>query len=53
MLNGVHPIYDPQKLAAHIPGAELVALQCRNHIPMPGNDAYDTYIATLTDFLAE
>ena len=51
--DAVHPLSEAQKLAAHIPVAELVALPCRNHIPMPGNAAYDAYMATLTDFLAE
>ena len=51
--DAVHPLSQAQKLAAHIPDAELVPLQCRNHIPMPGNPAYDGYMATLSAFLAE
>ena len=32
---------------------QLGHLETANHIPLPGNDAYDTYISTLQDFLSE
>ncbi len=49
----VHPMSQARKLAAGIPDASLVVLETANHIPLPGNDAYDTYIRTLQDFLSE
>lgn len=47
----VHPLSEARKLAAGIPDASLVVLETANIIPLPGNDVYDTYIRTLTDFL--
>jgi pimeloyl-ACP methyl ester carboxylesterase len=48
----VHPLSEAQKLAAGIPNAELVILETANHIPLPGNAVWDTYMQTLTDLLA-
>lgn len=50
--DAVHPLSEARKLAAGIPNAELVVLECANHIPWQGNAAYEGYLATLTDFLA-
>ncbi len=47
----VHPLSEARKLAAGIPNAALVILETGNQIPLPGNDAYDTYIQTLQSFL--
>ncbi|WP_193746535.1 winged helix-turn-helix domain-containing protein [Ruegeria sp. ANG-R] len=51
--SSVHPLSEAHKLAAGIPDASLVVLETANHIPLPGNDVYDTYIQALTDFLLE
>ena len=50
--DAVHPLSEARKLAAGIPNAELVVLECANHIPWQGNAAYEGYLTTLTDFLA-
>ena len=50
--DSVHPLSEAHKLARGIPGAELVVLECRNHIPMPGNAAYPEYLAAMTAFFA-
>lgn len=50
--SAVHPLSEARKLAAGIPDASLVILETANHIPLPGNDVYDTYIEALQDFLA-
>ncbi|WP_171178420.1 winged helix-turn-helix domain-containing protein [Ruegeria sp. HKCCD8929] len=49
--SAVHPLSEARKLAAGIPDASLVILETANHIPLPGNDVYDTYIETLQEFL--
>ena len=49
--SAVHPLSEARKLTAGIPNASLVVLETANHIPLPGNDAYDTYISTLCEFL--
>ncbi|WP_299984922.1 winged helix-turn-helix domain-containing protein [uncultured Ruegeria sp.] len=49
--SAVHPLSEARKLAAGIPGASLAVLETANHIPLPGNAVYDTYIQTLTEFL--
>ncbi|SDE18166.1 alpha/beta fold hydrolase [Ruegeria marina] len=50
--DAVHPLSEARKLAAGIAGAEMVVLECANHVPWQGNAAYDTYLETLTRFLA-
>ena len=47
----VHPLSEARKLAAGIPDASLVILETGNQIPLPGNDAYATYIQTIQGFL--
>ncbi len=49
--SSVHPLSEARKLAAGIPDASLVVLETANHIPLPGNAAYETYIDTLQEFL--
>lgn len=51
--DAVHPLSEAQKLAAGIPNAELVILENANHLPLPGNPAWDPYLSTLIDFLSE
>ncbi len=50
--SAVHPLSEARKLAAGIPDASLAILETANHIPLPGNQVYDTYIQTLQAFLA-
>lgn len=50
--DAVHPLSEARKLAAGIADAEMVVLECANHVPWQGNAAYDTYLETLTRFLA-
>ncbi|MCV2888133.1 alpha/beta hydrolase [Ruegeria aquimaris] len=50
--DAVHPLSEARKLAAGIAGAEMVVLEGANHVPWQGNAAYDTYLETLTRFLA-
>ncbi|MCE8508580.1 alpha/beta fold hydrolase [Ruegeria pomeroyi] len=49
----VHPLSEAQKLAAGIPGAELMVLETANHIPIPGNAVWGEYQSTLLGFLGE
>lgn len=51
--DAVHPLSEARKLATHIPNAELVVLESANHIPWPGNTCFDSYVRTLSDFLAK
>ncbi|MCE8516448.1 alpha/beta fold hydrolase [Ruegeria pomeroyi] len=51
--DNVHPLSEAQKLAAGIPGAELMVLETANHIPIPGNAVWDEYQSTLLGFLGE
>ncbi|MEX0329179.1 MAG: winged helix-turn-helix domain-containing protein [Ruegeria sp.] len=47
----VHPLEEARKLAAGIPDASLVVLETANQIPLPGNDAYPTYLQAIDSFL--
>lgn len=47
----VHPISEAQKMAAGIARAELLVLESRNHIPLPGQPCWDTYLNATLDFL--
>lgn len=49
--DAVHPLSEAQKLAAGIPNAELVILETANHVPLPGNAAWEQFMDTLVDFL--
>lgn len=49
----VHPLAQARKLAAGIPGAELSILETANHIPIPGEPAWDGFLASLCNFLAQ
>lgn len=49
--DAVHPLSQAQKLAAGIPGAELVVLETANHVPLYGSACWDTYNQTLAEFL--
>lgn len=49
--DAVHPLSQAQKLAAGIPGAELVVLETANHVPLHGSPCWESYNATLAEFL--
>ncbi len=49
--DAVHPLSQAQKLAAGIPGAELVVLETANHVPLPGSPCWESYNRTLAEFL--
>ena len=49
----VHPLAEGLRLAAGIPGAELLVLESRNHIPLPQDPAFDELLAATRSFLAE
>ncbi len=49
--DAVVPLADGQALAAGIPGAELMVLESRNHIPLPHDTAWREMMAATTDFL--
>ena len=51
--DAIHPLSEAQKLVTGIRGAELVVLETANHFPLPGGPAWETYMDTLLDFLAE
>ena len=49
--DAVHPLSQAQKLAAGIPGAELVVLETANHVPLHGSACWEAYNRTLAEFL--
>jgi pimeloyl-ACP methyl ester carboxylesterase len=49
--DAVHPLSQAQKLAAGIPGAELVVLETANHVPLHGSPCWESYNQTLAEFL--
>ncbi|MCR9158477.1 MAG: alpha/beta fold hydrolase [Rhodobacteraceae bacterium] len=49
--DAVHPLSQAQKMAAGIPGAELVVLQTANHCPLYGSSCWEGYNRTLAEFL--
>jgi pimeloyl-ACP methyl ester carboxylesterase len=49
--DSVHPLSQAQKLAAGIPGAELVVLETANHVPLHGSPCGESYNRTLAEFL--
>ncbi len=49
--DSVHPLSQAQKLAAGIPGAELVVLETANHVPLHGSPCWESYNRTLAEFL--
>ena len=49
----VQPLDQGRLLAAGIPGAELLVLESRNHIPLPQDPAFAELIAAVRGFLAE
>ncbi len=51
--DSVHPLSQAQKLAAGIPGAELVVLETANHIPLHGSACWESYNITLAEFLTD
>ena len=51
--DAIHPLTEAQRLTAGIPDAQLVILETANHLPLPDQPAWDSFIETLRAFLAE
>ena len=49
----IHPITEAQKMAAGIAQAELLVLESGNHIPLPGQPGWETYLNATLDFLRD
>ena len=49
----VHPISEAQKMAAGIGRAELLVLDSGNHIPLPVQPSWNTYLDATLDFLRD
>jgi pimeloyl-ACP methyl ester carboxylesterase/DNA-binding winged helix-turn-helix (wHTH) protein len=47
------PFDEGRRLAAAIPNARFVALESENHVPMPDEPAWPTFIAEIDAFLSE
>lgn len=47
----VQPARQGQRLAAGIPGAELLMLDSRNHVPLPQDPAFDMLVSAVKAFL--
>lgn len=50
--DGIHPLDQARKLTAGLPDAELVVLDTANHVPLPGQPIWDSYLQSLTGFLS-
>ena len=48
--DGVHPLEEGCKLAAGIPGAQLVMLESKNHVVVPHEPAYPKFFSELRRF---
>jgi DNA-binding NarL/FixJ family response regulator len=42
-----------RELAAAIPGARFESLRTRNHVPLPGDGAFECFCQAVTDFVHE
>ena len=49
--DAIHPIEQGRMLASRIAGAQFVVLESNNHIPLPQELAWRTYISTVQGFL--
>ena len=49
----VHPLSEAQKMAAGIARAELLVLDSGNHIPLPVQPSWDTYLNATLAFLRD
>jgi pimeloyl-ACP methyl ester carboxylesterase len=47
------PFEEGRRLAARIPNAKFVALESENHVPMPDEPAWPTFIGEIEAFLRE
>ena len=47
------PFEEGRRLASGIPNAKFVALESENHVPMPGEPAWPTFIGEIEAFLRE
>lgn len=51
--DGVVPVEQGRFLAANIAGARFVSLESENHVPLPGEPAWDMLLAEIERFVAE
>jgi len=51
-LDHVQPFEEGRRIAAAIPGAKFVPLESSNHVPMPGEPAWDQFTSEVAAFLA-
>lgn len=51
--DGVVPVEQGRFLAANIAGARFVSLESENHVPLPGEPAWDMLLAEIETFAAE
>ncbi|MDI3468512.1 MAG: Adenylate cyclase [Pseudolabrys sp.] len=49
--DNVVPLEQGRLIAAAIPNARLVTLESENHVPLPGEPAFDTFLAEIESFL--
>jgi pimeloyl-ACP methyl ester carboxylesterase len=49
--NDVSPFSEGRRMAAAIPNASLIGLDTSNHIPMPGEPAWTTFVGAIEAFL--
>lgn len=49
--DAVHPLSEARKLAAGIPGAELLVLETANHLLVPGKPAWNVFLPAFNEFL--
>jgi hypothetical protein len=47
------PYAQGREIAAAIPGAKFVMLETENHVPLPGDPAWEKLVAEILNFAAE
>lgn len=50
--DGVHPVSEARRLAAGLPHAQVRFLDTRNHVPLPGDPAWEELVRLTTEFVA-
>jgi pimeloyl-ACP methyl ester carboxylesterase len=51
--NDVSPFSEWRRIAVAIPNARFVGLDSENHIPMPGEPAWDQFTSAIEEFLLD
>ena len=49
--DSVHPFSQGRFLASHIPNAQFVRLDSRNHVPLPSDPVYEQFLSATLDFI--